>query len=161
MRKHLGVVINSQTTAWPRMSPCGPCLARVEWDLQEPGGRMAERWAGGHETPPGLQNCRDTFLFHLWNTQIYSLIILPHGCVHTRCCDFTALPSVHKTAQGAQAASSVCHRRWIHSQIVLLTHSAAEGRLFGWKQQRGWGECPCDGHIPTPGSTMETPLMLH
>lgn len=129
--------------------------------LQEPGGRMAERWAGGNETPPRLQNCRETSLFHLWNTQIYSLgaTLLPHGdgCVHTRCCDFTALPSVHKTAQGATAASSVCHRRWIHSQIVLLTRSAAEGRWFRWAQQRGWGECLCVMGTSQPQGTAWKP----
>lgn len=129
--------------------------------LQEPGGRMAERWAEGNETPPRLQNCRETSLFHLWNTQIYSLgaTLLPHGdgCVHTRCCDFTALPSVHKTAQGATAASSVCHRRWIHSQIVLLTRSAAEGRWFRWAQQRGWGECLCVMGTSQPQGTAWKP----
>lgn len=129
--------------------------------LQEPGGRMAERWAGGNETPPRLQNCRETSLFHLWNTQIYSLgaTLLPHGdgCVHTRCCDFTALPSVHKTAQGATAASSVCHRRWIHSQIVLLTRSAAEGCWFQWAQQRGWGECLCVMGTSQPQGTAWKP----
>lgn len=129
--------------------------------LQEPGGRMAERWAGGNETPPRLQNCRETSLFHLWNTQIYSLgaTLLPHGdgCVHTRCCDFTALPSMHKTAQGATAASSVCHRRWIHSQIVLLTRSAAEGRWFRWAQQRGWGECLCVMGTSQPQGTAWKP----
>lgn len=83
----------------------------------------------------------------------------PHGdgCVHTRCCDFTALPSVHKTAQGATAASSVCHRRWIHSQIVLLTRSAAEGRWFRWAQQRGWGECLCAMGTSQPQGTAWKP----
>lgn len=129
--------------------------------LQEPGGRMAERWAGGNETPPRLQNYRETSFFHLWNTQIYSLgaTLLPHGdgCVHTRCCDFTALPSMHKTAQGATAASSVCHRRWIHSQIVLLTRSAAEGCWFQWAQQRGWGECLCVMGTSQPQGTAWKP----
>lgn len=53
--------------------------------LQEPGGRMAERWAEGNETPPRLQNCRETSLFHLWNTQIYSLgaTAWRRMCAHT------------------------------------------------------------------------------
>lgn len=69
-----------------------------------------------HLTKPSARRCRDGFS-PCRNAQLYSLraILSLHGdgCGHTRYFNFTALPSVHKTAQGAAVDSSVCHRRWI------------------------------------------------
>lgn len=69
-----------------------------------------------HLTKPSVRRCRDGFS-PCRNAQLYSLraILSLHGdgCGRTRYFNFTALPSVHKTAQGAAVDSSVCHRRWI------------------------------------------------
>lgn len=67
-------------------------------------------------TMSSVKRCRDGFSPSR-NTQLYSLraILSLHrdGCGRTRYFNFTALPSVHKTAQGTGVDSSVCHRRWI------------------------------------------------